>query len=68
MQEFMIESDKRYDNLVSLTEDRHDICHILICFEHMGATIEELEAESVRLIHDVNYCDSWLKATGFFAS
>lgn len=57
--------NQQSNRLVELTDD---ICHVLVCFEQMGASVEELEKECQRLIQDSKYCDSWLKATGFFAA
>lgn len=46
-------------------DNMHDVTHVLICFEQMGASASELEAERNRLLSDRSYCDDWCRATGF---
>lgn len=48
------------------TIERIDIQYLLACFRDMGADNEQIEAEYQKLLDDVNYCDNWLKSTGFF--
>ena len=52
-------------NIIESVE-QHDVRHILICFQHMGATEEQLIEEHQKLLSDSKYCQKWLKTTDFF--
>jgi len=47
-------------------EERMDLNYLLMCFQDMGATEEQLAIEYQKLRSDRKYCDSWLRSTEFF--